>query len=591
MTETAAPPELPVETTELSDGGELPALELRGIGKRYSLGRRAFSGLRRRLHRRGTETAAEGRLDEDEDVDDDDVDDDDDIADDPPDTDSRAPRNEGAHAIWALRDVTFDVPRGKSIAIIGSGGSGKTTLLKILSRVTPPTEGSVVVRGRVAPLLGRIAPLMQGEFTGRQNVFLISELYGVPRDAAAERLDEIFTFAGITAFADTKVKKYSSGMQQQLAFSIVLNLDPDVMLADGALTVGDPIFRARSLERLEERQRDGLAILIASNDTASLRRLCDEAIWLENGRVVARGDVVELTQRYDEGRAGVKQARRHAATALRGDDAPRTPSGLRPKAANVIDVGLFSMDGSPLPAVVEGRETLVEATVVSPQAEVAMACSVTLVAEDRAVLRIVQDEPFVTPERGWYAVSGYFPAGTLPAGASIGDASAIVVRPDEPGIDPPVTDAVDVPENRHVEWSWQRIRKRRADAGVGVRSVAILGVAAVGAVAFRQITERGAPDRLERRELAPNGFRAIVELHDEVVALLGCHFFDQCEEVAPQQAGVLPQNLAAGVVRQPACGTVEPTNEDAEVHCDLNGVIQLRFPHFHRCRCRFRAWP
>jgi ABC-type polysaccharide/polyol phosphate transport system ATPase subunit len=462
VTETAALPDAPVDTADIS-GGELPALELTGVGKRYSLGRRPFEGLRRRLRIRGAKTEAARPADEDDfDIDDDD----DDVADEPADDEPQVSRHEGTRAIWALRDITFEVPRGKSVAIIGGGGAGKTTLLKILSRVTPPTEGRVVVRGRVAPLLGRIAPLLQGEFTGRQNVFLLSELYGVPREAAAERLDEVLAFAGLTTFADTKVKKYSSGMQQQLAFSIVLNLDPDVLLADGAVTVGDPIFRARSLERLEERHRQGLALVIASNDTASLRRLCDEAIWLENGRVVARGDVVELTQRYDEGRVGTKLARRQASSpeTPRPAESERNVPDTRPKTATVIDAGLFSMEGLPLPAVVPDQETLVEATVVAPRAGVALVCAVTLASGDVPVLRIVQDKPFVALERGWYAVSGYFPAGELPAGGSVGDASAVIVDPGVADAEPPFTDAVDVPEDRHVEWSWQRIRKRTVSA-------------------------------------------------------------------------------------------------------------------------------
>lgn len=467
MSETAALADVPVDAPERTSGSEPPALELRGIGKRYSLGRRPFERLRRRFRGRGDGSDPQTSSRDDEDVDDDDFDDDIDTEGEDEDDELHATRRDGAREIWALRDVSFDVPRGRSVAIIGGGGAGKTTLLKILSRVTPPTEGTVVARGQVAPLLGRIAPLMQGDFTGRQNVFLLSELYGVTRDAAAEHLDEILAFAGLTAFADTKLKKYSSGMQQQLGFSIVLNLEPDVMLADGAVTVGDPVFRARSLERLEERQRAGLALVIASNDTASLRRLCDEAIWLENGRIVAQGDVVELTQRYDEGLAGAKLARRRPATSNAEEGEPAVqpaPSSIW-KTATVIDAGLFSMDGTPLPAVVDGQEALLEVTVVAPRPDVALACAITLVSGDQPVLRIVQTVPFTAEERGWYVVSGYFPAGALPAGATVGDTSAVILRPESAGDEPQFSDAVDMPRFEHVDWSWQRIRKRTSSHG------------------------------------------------------------------------------------------------------------------------------
>ncbi len=189
---------------------------------------------------------------------------------------------------WALRDVSFAIEPGGALGIVGSNGSGKSTLLKLVTRILAPTSGSVTVRGRVSALL-ELGAGFHPELTGRDNVFLNASILGLRRRDVAARFDSIVRFAGLERFIDIPVKHYSSGMAARLGFAVAINVDPDVLLIDEVLSVGDEAFQERCLEEIHRFHRAGKTLLLVSHDLESIRELCTEAVWLDGGHVAARG--------------------------------------------------------------------------------------------------------------------------------------------------------------------------------------------------------------------------------------------------------------------------------------------------------------
>ena len=209
----------------------------------------------------------------------------------------RAPRRGGAEEFWALKEVSFTLERGDILGVLGRNGAGKSTLLKIISRITRPTTGSLQVRGRVGSLL-EVGTGFHPELTGRENVFLSGAVLGMKREEIARKFDRIVDFAGTEAFLDLPVKRYSSGMYVRLAFSVVAHLDPDVLIVDEVLAVGDALFQKKCLDRLREMVRDGTTIMLVSHNINAVMSLCSRAILLEQGQVAASGDVFECVNRY-----------------------------------------------------------------------------------------------------------------------------------------------------------------------------------------------------------------------------------------------------------------------------------------------------
>ncbi len=199
--------------------------------------------------------------------------------------------------LWALKDISFSLDPGTILGVIGPNGAGKTTLLKVLSRVTPPTEGRVTGRGRVVPLLALGAGFHQ-DLSGRENVFLNAAMYGIAAREVEERLDEIVEFAGLEDFLDTPVKRYSSGMYLRLAFSVAINMQPDILLADEVLAVGDMEFQERCLDRVQEGGRAGMTVLFVSHDMDAITRLCDRVLWINAGQVMGLGTPDEIVPQY-----------------------------------------------------------------------------------------------------------------------------------------------------------------------------------------------------------------------------------------------------------------------------------------------------
>jgi lipopolysaccharide transport system ATP-binding protein len=198
---------------------------------------------------------------------------------------------------WALDDVSFDIRYGERVGIIGRNGAGKSTLLKILSRVIYPTAGEARVRGRLVSLL-EIGTGFIGDLSGRENVYLNASIHGLSRTEIQERFTEIVEFSEVQDFIDTPVKWYSSGMRMRLAFSVAAHLDPDILILDEVLTVGDLDFQRKGLERVQQLVSEGRTLLFVSHSTDSLAKFCDRCIWLEHGRVRADGPTEEILEHY-----------------------------------------------------------------------------------------------------------------------------------------------------------------------------------------------------------------------------------------------------------------------------------------------------
>ena len=230
----------------------------------------------------------------------------------------RGPGLFSGEELWALRDVTLDLGRGRMTGIIGSNGSGKSTLLKVLGGILKPTTGQVSVTGRVAALI-ELGAGFHPEFTGRENIFVNGVLLGLSRAEIRARFDEIVAFAGLASFVDNPVKTYSSGMYMRLGFAIAVTVDPDILLIDEVLAVGDEAFQHRCVGKIQEFKARGKTIVLVSHDLSSIERLCDEAIWLDGGRLRAQGETRGVVAQYldhvarEEARAlGVEHAQAEA---------------------------------------------------------------------------------------------------------------------------------------------------------------------------------------------------------------------------------------------------------------------------------------
>ncbi len=200
---------------------------------------------------------------------------------------------------WALRGIDLEIPTGTTYGLIGTNGSGKSTLLKCLARILRPDEGSVRTEGKVAALL-ELGSGFHPELSGRDNIYLNGSILGLSKRELESRFDDIVGFAGLERFIDTPVKNYSSGMYVRLGFSVAINVDPDVLLVDEVLAVGDAAFQRRCLEKFAEFRRDGKTVVIVSHDSGSMKNMCDEVAWLDAGTLLRTGKPRELLDSYED---------------------------------------------------------------------------------------------------------------------------------------------------------------------------------------------------------------------------------------------------------------------------------------------------
>jgi homopolymeric O-antigen transport system ATP-binding protein len=205
--------------------------------------------------------------------------------------------NSKSETFWALKDVCFEVKRGEVIGIIGRNGAGKSTLLKILSRITEPTSGYADMHGRIASLL-EVGTGFHPELSGRENIFLNGSILGMKRAEINRKFDEIVAFAEINKFIDTPVKHYSSGMYVRLAFAVAAHLEPEILMVDEVLAVGDAAFQRKCLGKMGDVAREGRTVLFVSHNMAAIQRLCQTGIYLEAGGVDASGEIQSVVSRY-----------------------------------------------------------------------------------------------------------------------------------------------------------------------------------------------------------------------------------------------------------------------------------------------------
>src|SRR5271169_985833 len=198
---------------------------------------------------------------------------------------------------WALQDISFEVGRGEAFGIIGHNGAGKSTILKILSRIMKPTKGNMVVNGRLSALIEVSAGFHQ-DLTGRENIFLYGTILGMTKREIESKLDQIIAFSGLEEFIDTPIKRYSSGMYARLGFSVAAHVDPDVLIVDEVLSVGDFVFQQRCMERMRSVIKGGATVLFVSHNLKSVTEICQRAMLLEHGKIVTIDNTDAVIRKY-----------------------------------------------------------------------------------------------------------------------------------------------------------------------------------------------------------------------------------------------------------------------------------------------------
>lgn len=243
---------------------------------------------------------------------------------------------------WALKDVSFEVPRGEALGIIGHNGAGKSTILKLLSRITTPSAGEIMINGRLSALI-EVGSGFHPELTGRENIYLNGSILGMLRREISDKLESIVEFAELRQFIDTPVKRYSSGMYVRLGFSIAAHLNPDILLLDEVLAVGDAAFQQKCIQRITELKQGGTTIIFISHDLRAVQKLCDRVILLKKGRIEADGAPAETIALYQS------SSQQLASEAAAGHG--QRPSGE----AEVTSLTFYDEDGSECLAFETGK--------------------------------------------------------------------------------------------------------------------------------------------------------------------------------------------------------------------------------------------
>ena len=208
-------------------------------------------------------------------------------------------RTNPAEQHWALRDISFDVGQGEAVGVIGANGSGKSTLLALIAKTSYPTMGEVVVNGRIGPLL-ELGAGFAPELTGLENIYLNASLLGLQRDEVDAKLESIIKYTEIGQFVYSPLSTYSTGMGARLGFAVIAHIDPDILLIDEALAVGDRDFQGKCMDTMEGFKQRGKTMFLVSHDMGAVARICERAIWIDKGRIAASGDTEEVIARYSE---------------------------------------------------------------------------------------------------------------------------------------------------------------------------------------------------------------------------------------------------------------------------------------------------
>lgn len=245
--------------------------------------------------------------------------------------------------VWALRDVSFSVPEGQVVGIIGRNGAGKSTLLKILSRITYPTSGGIRVRGRVASLL-EVGTGFHEELTGRENIYLNGSILGMRRREIDRHLDAIIEFSGVSQFVDTPIKRFSSGMRLRLGFAVAAHLDPDVLIVDEVLAVGDAGFQKKCISTMEDLRSGGRTVVFVSHNMAAVENLCSRGLWIDGGKLRMDGNSKEVIKAYLGSYSGAEAGAREL------EVEGRAGSGE----VRFTDIELLNPEGMPSPIIQSG---------------------------------------------------------------------------------------------------------------------------------------------------------------------------------------------------------------------------------------------
>ena len=301
--------------------------------------------------------------------------------------------------LWALRDVSLDVERGTILGLIGANGAGKSTLLKIIARVTRPTEGRVVGRGRVVSLL-ELGAGFNPDFTARENILMNAAMHGIPRAEVLARLDDIVQFAEVEKFLDSPLRHFSSGMFLRLAFSVAINMEPDILLADEILAVGDIAFQERCLERVAQESKKGLTVLFVSHDMQAIARLCQRVVWLDKGHVVRAGDPADVVAAYQEAVLSVTKFKH-------GDPEKGRHANVN---AEIVNVRLLNAGGEVVGAARMTEDAFIRIRVKARKAGVALRGIVDVETKGNFLFRAVQEEQVLTEGRAIIDLIARLPA-------------------------------------------------------------------------------------------------------------------------------------------------------------------------------------
>ena len=292
--------------------------------------------------------------------------------------------------LWALRDVSFQLREGEVLGVIGRNGAGKSTLLKILSKVTGPTSGKVKLRGRIASLL-EVGTGFHPELTGRENVYLNGAILGMSRSEVSRKFDEIISFSEVEKFVDTPVKRYSSGMYVRLAFAVAAHLDPEIMVVDEVLAVGDAAFQRKCLGKLSENAGEGRTVLFVSHNMAAINRLCSRAILLDKGMMVADGTATEITAKYLSGSAEESGIRKWEVSKAPGTEEVR-----------LLEVSIYAHDGESKSVFEVSEDIYIKLTYRIGTPNVRFRCALNFITQGVFAFSSIEPVEMMREETGIY---------------------------------------------------------------------------------------------------------------------------------------------------------------------------------------------